>query len=73
MIDTLGINWGLLIIQFLIFGGWPLFSLIALFALRRSNLTGTNQVLWALLIIAIPVLGTLAFFIVRPSEINSHP
>lgn len=73
MIDTLGINWGLLIIQFLIFGGWPLFSLIALFALRRSNLTGTNQVLWALLIVAVPVLGALAFFVVRPTEISPRP
>ena len=68
--EVLGINWGFLIIQFLIFGGWILLSLIALFALRRAQLTGINQALWVLLIIAIPVLGALAFFIVRPSESN---
>ena len=66
--DAIGINWGFLLIQMLIFGSWPFFSLIALFALRRKHLTVTNQVLWAFLIVAIPVLGALAFFIVKPVE-----
>lgn len=71
--DTLGINWDFLIVQFLIFGGWSLLSLIALFALRHRHLTGITQVFWALLIVAIPVLGALAFFIVSPSEISPSP
>ena len=69
--ETLGINLGLLIIQlvsFFIIGGYPILSLIALFALRRNRLTGTNQTIWALLIIAVPFLGALAFFIVKPTE-----
>lgn len=68
--ETLGINWGILIINLLIIGSWPLFSIIALLGLRRSHLTGTNQALWAFLIVAVPILGALAFFIVRPSEKN---
>ena len=67
-----GINWGYLIIQMLIFGIYPALSLVALFALRRSHVTGITQVLWALLIVAIPVLGALAFFIVQPTE-NNQP
>jgi hypothetical protein len=70
--DALGINWGFLIIQMLVFGLYPLLSLFALFALRRNHITGVAQVLWALLIIAIPVLGALAFFIVKPVE-NTKP
>jgi hypothetical protein len=70
--EMLGINWGFLIIQTLIFGIYPVLSLIALFALRRSRVTGTNQVLWALLILVVPVLGALAFFIVKPAE-NTQP
>ena len=70
--DMLGINWGYLIIQMLVFGIYPLLSLIALFALRRNHITGVTQVLWALLIVAIPVLGALAFFIVKPTE-KSQP
>ncbi len=66
--ELLGINWGYLLVQMLIFGIYPLLSLIALFALRQSRVTGITQVLWALLIVAIPILGGLAFFIVRPSE-----
>ena len=65
---TLGINWGYLIVQLLVFGIYPLLSLLALFALRRSHLTGITQALWALLIVAIPVLDALAFFIVKPTE-----
>ena len=69
--ETLGINLALLITQlvsFLLIGGYPILSLIALFALRRNRLTGTNQAIWALLIIAIPFLGALAFFIVKPTQ-----
>ena len=63
-----GMNWEILIIQFLIFGSWPLLSLFALFGLRRAQVTGISQAIWTLLIIAIPILGALAFFIVRPSD-----
>lgn len=66
--EALGINWGILIINLLIVGGWPLFSIIALFGLRRSRLTGTSQALWALLVVVVPVFGALAFLIVRPGE-----
>jgi len=66
--ETVGINWGVLIINMLVFGSWPFFSIIALLGLRRRRITGTSQVLWALLVVAIPIMGALAFFIVRPSE-----
>jgi len=68
LMDALGINWGFLLIQLLILGSWPILSLIALFALRHRRLPGTSQVLWVLLVVAIPVLGALAFFIVKPIE-----
>jgi hypothetical protein len=66
--ELIGINWGYLIIQLLIFGLYPILSLVALFALRLSRVTGITQVLWALLIVAIPVLGAWAFFIVKPTD-----
>jgi hypothetical protein len=47
---------------------YPLLSLVALFALRQSRLTGIPQVLWAFLIVLVPFLGALAYFIVNPSE-----
>ena len=66
--EMLGINWGYLMAQVLVCGIYPILSLIALLSLRRTHLTGINQVLWALLIVAIPVLGALAFFIVKPTQ-----
>ncbi len=66
MVET-GINWGFVIIQALIFGAIPALSLFALLALRRTHITGMTQVLWALLIVAVPVLGALAFLIVKPA------
>ena len=66
--DTLGINAGYLIIQLVVFGIWPLLGFFALLILRRAHLTGLNKALWALLIIAIPILGSLAFFIVKPGK-----
>ena len=64
--ETLGFNWGYLIVQILIFGIYPVLSLIALFALHRSRLTGIPKVLWALLIVANPIFGALAFFYCKP-------
>ena len=72
MIDTLGINWGYLVIPIFIFGLYLILSLNALIALRRSLITGVSQVLWAILIVVVPVLGALAFFIVKPAE-NNRP
>ena len=70
MIEPLGINWVYLVIPIFIFGLYLILSLNALFALRRSLITGVSQVLWALLIIVVPVLGALAFFIVKPAKNN---
>lgn len=64
--EPLGINIGLLLIQsiFVIFIiGLPVFSLIDL---ARKKLSGTPPALWVLIICAIPVLGSLAYWIVRP-------
>jgi hypothetical protein len=57
-----------MILELLIIVIYPLFSVVALFALRQSQLTGILQFLWALLIVVVPFLGPLAFFIVNPSE-----
>jgi len=57
-----------MIIETLLVVIYPLLSLVALFALRQSRLTGINQFLWALLIVTVPVMGALAFLIVNPTE-----
>lgn len=64
--DSLGINTGYFMLQMLLIVIWPLLSLFALFMLRRSHVAGTPLVLWAAMIVAIPVLGAAAFLIIRP-------
>ena len=60
-----------MILELLILVIYPVFSIVALFALRQSQLTGILQFLWAFLIVVVPFLGALAFFIVNPSEQTS--
>lgn len=73
--EALGINWNLFIAQivnifvllFLLI--WPILSIRALFALRKRRLGETPRVLWVMVIVLVPVLGALAFWIVGPEEV----
>ena len=65
--EPLGINVGLLLIQIIftmVFIGLPVISLISL---SRKKLTGTPLALWVLVICVVPVIGSLAYWIVKPS------
>jgi hypothetical protein len=65
--DSLGINAGLLLTQFvlvLLMIGLPLISLIDL---SKEKLNGTPLAVWLLVICAVPFLGSLAYWIVRPT------
>lgn len=68
-VEMFGINTSLLIVQlfnFAIVGGWLVLGGLALFSLRPRPLSDTARVLWAVLIVAVPILGALAYWIVRP-------
>ena len=68
--EALGINGWLLLIQFVIVGvtiGLPVVSLIDL---ARKRLAGTPLAIWALLICGVPVLGAIAYWIVKPTAEN---
>jgi len=69
MID-LGINSGLLLEQAVFVIALIGFPIISLIDLRKKNLTGTVLALWALIICAIPVIGWLAYWIIRPTVEN---
>jgi hypothetical protein len=65
--EPLGINAGLLFIQVLMIAvmfGLPVISLIDL---ARKKLVGTPLAVWVLVICVVPVLGSLAYWIVRPT------
>lgn len=56
------------IINLLILFGWLLVALFALFRLRDLKMPSTAKALWTLIILLIPLIGALAFFLVRPGE-----
>ena len=65
--EPLGINVGLLLIQsifVIVMIGLPIISLIDL---ARKKLSGTPLALWVLVICAIPLLGSLAYWIIKPT------
>ena len=55
-----------LLVRIVFFLAWLVCTLIALVGLRRHKVSDTARVLWAGLIVAAPVLGALAYWIVRP-------
>ena len=64
--EPLGINTGLLLIQLffvLLMFGLPVISLIDL---TKKKLSGTPLAIWVLVICVVPVLGSLAYWIIKP-------
>ena len=47
---------------------WVVLSLFALFQLRSRNLSSGLKLGWTLIILLLPVIGALSFFIVVPKE-----
>ena len=67
--EITGINFGYLLVMLLnlsLIVAWPVASIYVLFKLRKANLPEAARAIWAAVIVLIPILGTLAFLIVRP-------
>lgn len=65
--DALGINGWLLLIQLIpiiLFIGLPI---IALVDLAKKKMSGTPLAVWVLIICAVPLLGVLAYWIIKPT------
>ena len=58
---------GPLVCLFLLLGSLIL-GAVALVGLRKAKLSTTAQAVWALIIIIMPFLGAIAYFIVLPHE-----
>ena len=67
--DALGINTGLLFAQLIpiVMIGLPI---IALIDLAKKKLTGIPLAIWVLIICAVPLLGAIAYWIVKPTAEN---
>jgi len=68
-----GSNWLTVVIEglnLLILVGWVVLVIVALFRLRRCQLDQIARVLWVLVLL-VPLMGALAFFIVGPGKSQS--
>ncbi len=63
-----GFNWGVLLIDIVTLAAWPVLSIIGLLGLRRRQLGATAQAIWAVLIVAVPIMGAVAFWLVQPGD-----
>ena len=56
------------VFNYVLLVGWLLLILLALLSLRRRRLTNPTQALWVLIIVAVPLLGPLAYWIINPQR-----
>ena len=66
--DELGINIGLLLVQLIpamVLIGFPIISQVDL---KKKKISGTTLAIWVLIICAIPLIGSLAYWIIKPSS-----
>jgi hypothetical protein len=69
--ESVGINLGYLLVQLInlvLLVGWPLLTLLGLFQLRRRELPQTALAIWVVIVLFVPIVGALAFWIVRPGR-----
>ncbi|NTV36571.1 MAG: hypothetical protein HGA53_06420 [Anaerolineaceae bacterium] len=59
-------------LSILVLIAWPVLIISTLLMLKRRKLTSNLKALWALMIIAIPIFGAIAFLIIQPTE-NTIP
>jgi hypothetical protein len=66
-----GIDWTFRVLQavnVLILAAWLLPVILALIRLRRCQLDDVARVLWVMVVVLVPLVGALAFLIVRPGH-----
>ena len=66
--DGLGINTGLLLVQLIPVLGLIGFPIISLIDLKKKKLSDTTLAIWVLIICVIPLIGPVAYWIIRPSS-----
>ncbi len=65
------LSWGYVLVQLLNIGlllGWLGLDLWALWQMRSRTMSDTAKALWTLIVLLLPIVGALAFWIVRPGQ-----
>ena len=73
MFSGFGLGWGILAIQsfnIAILVAWLILSIVCLVRLGKSGLSSNSKSVWTVIILLIPLMGSIAFLIVKPGEEN---
>lgn len=71
MLVNQGLNAGYLLVQLIslaILIAWIVLLVMCLVRLRAATLSSASKAIWALILAAIPILGAVAYLIVKPTE-----
>lgn len=71
MYHGFGFGFGYVLFQvlfFLLIVAWVVASLVAVVGLKKVKLSAIAKALWVMILLGIPVLGVVAYFIIKPSE-----
>ena len=71
MAHGFGLGFGYVLMQvlfFLLAVAWIVASVVALFSLKKATLSTITKALWVMILLGIPVLGVVAYFIIKPTE-----
>jgi glucan phosphoethanolaminetransferase (alkaline phosphatase superfamily) len=66
-----GLNFGNFVVQilsWLFILGWLILSVVCLINIRKRTMTVMEKAIWTLIIVAIPLMGAIAYLIVKPAE-----
>jgi len=69
--ESLGTNWGYLLVMIAnlsLLLGWPLLAILALLRLRRRELPEVARAIWAAIILVVPIFGAISFWLVQPGK-----
>ena len=71
MVNRYGFGLGIFAFQMLnivLLLAWLILSIICLVRLGKSGLSANSKALWTLIILLIPLMGSIAFLIVKPGQ-----
>ncbi len=69
--EQIGLQMGFLLVQILSLMailGWLVLIVYFLANQKRFNLSSTDRAIWTLIVLAIPLLGGLAFVVIKPYQ-----
>ena len=66
--STFTLSTAFLVLNVILLISWVALAIIALITLNGRNLSATPKAIWSLIILGIPILGAVAFFIIKPED-----